>query len=101
LNLKESAQELVDATEMQWKDNTFRPVQPGNTQKWRQQLKARQVIVTEAICREWFEELGYEEAIYPQLHAWQRWQLAPLQWQLPQRMLYNWQLRRQMQKGAS
>ena len=43
LNLEKSARELVDPSEMQWKDNTFRPVLPGNTQKWREQLSDQQV----------------------------------------------------------
>ncbi|MEM8523575.1 MAG: sulfotransferase [Bacteroidota bacterium] len=60
LNLQQSATELVDEKEMQWKDNTFKPLQGGNTQKWKKQLSSTQVKTIEIICKEWFKELNYE-----------------------------------------
>lgn len=60
LDLKQSAQELVDPAEMQWKDRTFQPVISRNKEKWRQQLTPRQIRCIEIICREWFDHLGYE-----------------------------------------
>ena len=101
LNLERSAQELVDSSEMQWKGNTFRPMLKENTQKWRKALSPRQIGVIETICQEWFDKLGYERATQGGAD-WKQQLLAPLlSWQTPQRWLYNWQLQRQMKKGAN
>lgn len=59
-DLRQSAKELVDKNEMQWKDNTFKPLQASNTQKWKKQLSPTQIRIIEIICKEWFQELGYE-----------------------------------------
>lgn len=59
-DLRQSAKELVDENEMQWKDNTFKPLQASNTQKWKKQLSSTQTKTIEIICKEWFQELGYE-----------------------------------------
>lgn len=58
-DLRKSASELVDESEMQWKDNTFRPLQGDNIEKWRKQLSPTQIKTIEIICKEWFNELGY------------------------------------------
>ncbi|MEM6697667.1 MAG: hypothetical protein AAF599_04680, partial [Bacteroidota bacterium] len=54
------AEELVDPSEWQWKDNTFKPLQSSNTQKWKKKLSPTQIRTIEIICKEWFQELGYE-----------------------------------------
>ncbi|MEL6721449.1 MAG: sulfotransferase [Bacteroidota bacterium] len=59
-DLRQSAKELVDENEMQWKDNTFKPLQASNTQKWKKQFSSTQIRTIEIICKEWFQELGYE-----------------------------------------
>ncbi|MEN0047910.1 MAG: sulfotransferase [Bacteroidota bacterium] len=59
-DLRQSASELVDENEMQWKDNTFKPLQSSNTQKWKKKLSPTQIRTIEIICKEWFQELGYE-----------------------------------------
>jgi len=59
-DLRQSAEELVDKTEMQWKDNTFKPLQGSNTQKWKIQLSPTQIRTIEIICKEWFKKLNYE-----------------------------------------
>lgn len=60
LNLKKSASELVDENEMQWKDNTFKPIQNSNFEKWRKTLTTSKIRAIEIICKDWFKELGYE-----------------------------------------
>ncbi|MEL7250517.1 MAG: sulfotransferase [Bacteroidota bacterium] len=101
LNLEQSARELVDSSEMQWKGNTFQPMLKENTQKWRKALSGDQIRVIESICEEWFAQLGYERAD----SAGTSWKEALLEslltWRTPQRWLYNWQLQRQMKKGAN
>ena len=59
LDLQRSAAELVDPSEMQWKNNTFRPVLSENMEKWRSRLSPFQIRCIEHICREWFDHLGY------------------------------------------
>ena len=62
LDLTQSAKELVDQSELQWKDNTFKPVMNTNTKKWMTQLSAKQIRCIEIICKEWFEQLSYQTA---------------------------------------
>ncbi len=101
LHLEQSAQELVDSSEIQWKGNTFRPMLKENTQKWRTALRAEQFTIIENICSEWFIKLGYNRAATIKA-SWKSKLLKPLlTWQAPQRWLYNWQLQRQMKRGAN
>lgn len=98
LELRQSAQELVDDSELQWKDRTFQPLMSRNKEKWRDQLSPFQIRCIEIICREWFEELGYEpaeisigalrEGILQAVFSAER---------LPA-LLYRYQLKRQMKK---
>lgn len=60
--LSKSAEELVDPSEMQWKDNTFKALKGGNKEKWRTQLSPFQVRCIEIICKEWFQNLDYQYA---------------------------------------
>jgi LPS sulfotransferase NodH len=56
----DSAAKLVDAKEMSWKQETLGPLLSKNSGKWRGQLTMLQVAVCEEVCREAFEEHGYE-----------------------------------------
>ncbi|ARU59521.1 sulfotransferase [Oleiphilus messinensis] len=42
--------ELVSESEMEWKKETFGPLLPENSQKWRQNLTAYQCVLTEKLC---------------------------------------------------
>ena len=64
LDLESSARELVHPSEIQWKDNTFKPVLAANTEKWRSQLSPFQIRCVEIICKEWFSNLGYAYSGY-------------------------------------
>ena len=63
LDLNKSAKELVDESEMQWKDNTLKPlIGQKNIEKWRKKLSPEQIRCTEIICKDWFSYLGYEHS---------------------------------------
>ncbi|MEM8527121.1 MAG: sulfotransferase [Bacteroidota bacterium] len=98
LDLRKSAEELVDKAEMQWKNNTFKPVMNANKEKWRKGLSTSQIRCTEIICKEWFKNLGYgyskvkinfmEELFYQLIFAAQNLQ----------ELVYDRQLSKQMKK---
>jgi hypothetical protein len=101
LDLSRSAHELVDESEMQWKDNTFKPMLKSNTEKWRQQLPAWKIRAIEIICKEWFEELGYRYS--DTKIGWLTNGLLKFLFGFEQLQsnLYRWQLARQLKKSAS
>ncbi|MEM9821557.1 MAG: sulfotransferase [Bacteroidota bacterium] len=101
LDLSKSAKELVDQSELQWKDNTFKPVMATNTRKWEQQLSAKQIRSIEIICKEWFEQLGYQKADV-KINGWTERLLKTLfSFEGLQELLYKKQLQIQMNKGAN
>jgi hypothetical protein len=101
LDLTQSAKELVDESEMQWKDNTFKPMLKSNTEKWRQQLPPWKIRAIEIICKEWFSELGYR---YSEIKVgWLTNALLKLVFGFEQLQskLYHWQLSRQLKKSSN
>jgi hypothetical protein len=61
LEFGDSAKQLVDVREMEWKKETLGPLLTNNMEKWRTGLTAFQVRMTERVARECFRELGYVE----------------------------------------
>lgn len=97
-DLQKSASELVDISEMQWKDNTFRPLKGDNIEKWRTQLTPMQIRTIEIICKTWFQHLGYEPSdqkigFFKELGLRLAFSFRGLQ-----RLFYNYKLRGQMKQ---
>lgn len=90
LEFGESARRLVDERELQWKKETLGPLLARNSGKWREGLSSAQVSFTEAVCREAFEQLGYERAG----GSFSPWHLAAPLLVPGSRLAYDWKLRR-------
>jgi len=60
LDFQESAKSLIDRSELQWKANTLRPLQLGNTMRWSRSLRPSQVTMTELVCASWMRCWNYE-----------------------------------------
>lgn len=98
LDLTKSAQELVDQSEMQWKDNTFKPVLQGNTEKWRSQLTPFQIRTIEIICKEWFSDLDYAYANTKISFLKTTFLKLFFGVEIVQTLLYKWQFQKQLKK---
>lgn len=101
LNLTQSAKELVDESEMQWKDNTFKPMLKGNTEKWRTQFSPWKIRTIEIICKTWFQDLGYTPAQLSLNGLSQALLQFVFGFERLQSKLYRWQLDRQMKKSST
>ena len=94
LNLQKSAKELVDENELQWKNNTFKPVMNVNSKKWMTKLTAIQIRSIELICKEWFEKLSYEKSEVS-ISSWREKVLQTIfSFEGIQEQLYKYQLRK-------
>lgn len=98
LDLTKSAKELVDESELQWKGNTFKPMLKSNTEKWRDQLPAWKIRTIEIICREWFEQLGYDHSDTKVNFLTNGFLKLAFSFRGLQSKLYHWQLSRQLKK---
>lgn len=56
----EKSDDLVFGDEKAWKENVFKPVMKGNTQKWKKELSPTQVAKIEGGIEQLMLELGYE-----------------------------------------
>ncbi|MEM8908791.1 MAG: sulfotransferase [Bacteroidota bacterium] len=100
LDLTQSAKELVDESELQWKDNTFKPLMNTNSQKWLTKLSPKQIRCIEIICKEWFEKLAYTPAPI-QIGSFNENLFKTLfSFEGLQELLYKRQLKIHMNKGA-
>lgn len=52
LNFGDAARKLVSAEEQSWKKETFGPLLKGNKQKWKNELSAKEILLTEASCKQ-------------------------------------------------
>ncbi|MEL7221069.1 MAG: sulfotransferase [Bacteroidota bacterium] len=98
LDLTASAKELVDESELQWKGNTFKPMLKSNTEKWRTQFPAWKIRTIEIICKEWFEQLGYQHADTKVNFLTNGFLKLAFSFRGLQSKLYHWQLARQLKK---
>lgn len=98
LDSTKSAQELVDESEMQWKDNTFQPILHDNTEKWRSQLTPFQIRTVEIICKEWFSTLGYSPSMVSISGLKNAFLKFMFRFEGLQAWLYRRQLKRQLRK---
>lgn len=60
LSFQESAKQLVNEEEYQWKKETTGPLLSGNNTKWRNELNADQIYLTEKLCLKIFEKHPFE-----------------------------------------
>lgn len=64
LRFNQKADEIIKGEEKKWKDKCFKPVISNNKNKWINQMKKNQVLLTEYICCIAFTDLGYELSDY-------------------------------------
>ncbi|MCB0402026.1 MAG: sulfotransferase [Flavobacteriales bacterium] len=60
MNYHQKSDELVFGDEKAWKENVFKPVMKGNTQKWKAELSPTQVAKIEGGIEQLMIDLGYE-----------------------------------------
>ena len=65
LEFSASAARLVDQRELSWKKETLGPLLSSNSGKWRAELSPFQIRWTQAVCTEYFSQLGYQRAEGP------------------------------------
>ncbi|MCE7995873.1 MAG: sulfotransferase [Roseivirga sp.] len=56
LNFQNSARELIDKKEYQWKKETTGPLLSANADKWRKSLSKKQVYLIESVCNTIFKD---------------------------------------------
>jgi hypothetical protein len=61
LEFSKSAKDIIDDSEMQWKKEALGPLLQNNTNKWRNRLTERQILVVENCCKEVFNEETYQK----------------------------------------
>ncbi len=101
LDLRRSAEELVDPSEWQWKDNTFKPLLAENLEKWRTKLSPFQVRCIEVICKEWFKNLGYRPSEKKVGLLQENLLRSVFAFEGLQRVVYDRQLKSQMKKALA
>jgi hypothetical protein len=60
MNYHHKSDKLVFGDEKSWKENVFKPVIKGNTQKWKKELSSTQVAKIEGGMEELMQKLGYD-----------------------------------------
>lgn len=60
LSFSNSAKELIDSSEMQWKKETIGPLLSDNKEKWKNELKDKQIGLIQSICYYAFNNFPYE-----------------------------------------
>ncbi|MEO1408963.1 MAG: sulfotransferase [Bacteroidota bacterium] len=101
LDLRASAEELVDPSEWQWKDNTFKPLLAENLEKWRRKLSPFQVRCIEVICKEWFQRLDYQVSEKKVGLLQENLLRSVFAFEGLQRLVYDRQLKAQMKKALA
>jgi len=59
LDFSKSSKELVDKSEMQWKEETFGPLLVGNKNKWKRELTEEQIGLIQCVCKPVFNKNMY------------------------------------------
>ncbi len=64
IHFNKSASQVFSREESQWKSNLTKPIMKGNYGKWKQQLSAKDVLITENICNNLFTNGLYKKSEY-------------------------------------